>query len=107
MMATFAWARRLEGSGITVNVVHPGAVATRIGCVPGLIGIVWRVMMPFMISAERGADTPLYVALAPELAGVSGRYFKRRKEAEPNPLARDPALVARLWDATERLCRAR
>jgi NAD(P)-dependent dehydrogenase (short-subunit alcohol dehydrogenase family) len=103
MMATFAWAERLKGTGITANVVHPGVVATNIAKVPGLVGIAWRLMMPFMLSAERGADTPLHVALAPELDGVSGRYFKRRKEVQPNPLARDPGLVARLWADTERL----
>lgn len=103
MMATFAWAERLKGTGITANVVHPGVVATNIAKVPGLVGIAWRLMMPFMLSAERGADTPLHVALAPELEGVSGRYFKRRKEMRPNPLARDPGLVARLWADTERL----
>lgn len=103
MMATFAWAERLAGTGITANVVHPGVVATKIARVPGLIGIAWTLMMPFLISPERGADTPLHVALAPELAGITGRYFKRRQEVKPNPLARDPALVARLWAETERL----
>lgn len=104
MMATFAWAERLDGSGVTANVVHPGTVRTKIARVPGPIGLVWTVMMPFMISPERGADTPLHVALAPELERVSGRYFKRRREARPNPLARDKALVTRLWAETERLC---
>lgn len=103
MMATFAWAERLDGTGVTANVVHPGVVATNIGKVPGLVGIAWTVMMPFMLNAERGADTPVHVALAPELEGVSGRYFKRRKQVQPNPLARDPALAARLWAETERL----
>jgi NAD(P)-dependent dehydrogenase (short-subunit alcohol dehydrogenase family) len=103
MMASFGWAQRLESSGVTVNVVHPGTVATKIAKVPGVIGIAWTLLTPFMISAERGADTPLHVALAPELAGVSGRYFKRRKEVKPNPLARDQALAARLWAETERL----
>jgi NAD(P)-dependent dehydrogenase (short-subunit alcohol dehydrogenase family) len=104
MMATFAWAERLGGTGITANVVHPGMVATNIAKVPGVVGIAWRLMMPFMLSAERGADTPLHVALAPELENVSGRYFKRRKPVQPNPLARDAGLVARLSAETERLC---
>jgi len=103
MMATFAWAERLQGAGITANVVHPGLVATNIGKRPGMIGLLWKLGMPFMLRPERGADTPLHVALAPELEAVSGRYFKRRQEAEPNKLARDPALMARLWTETERL----
>lgn len=103
MMATFAWAERLGGSGVVANVVHPGVVATNIARVPGVIGVVWTLMMPFMLRPGRGADTPLYVALAPELAGVTGHYFKRRQPAEPNRRARDRALVERLWAATERL----
>jgi len=103
MMATFAWAERLGGSGIAANVVHPGVVATNIARVPGLIGVVWTLGMPFMLRPAKGADTPLHVALAPELAGVTGRYFKRRRSAEPNPLARDRALSERLWTETERL----
>lgn len=104
MVATFGWAERLAGSGVTANVVHPGVVATRIAQVPGLIGIAWRLMKPFLISPERGADTPLYVALAPELADVNGRYFKQRAEATPNPMAREAAVQSRLWSETERLC---
>ncbi|MBV9756701.1 MAG: SDR family oxidoreductase [Alphaproteobacteria bacterium] len=103
MMATFAWAERLGGSAITANVVHPGVVATNIARVPGLIGVVWTLGMPFMLRPAKGADTPLHVALAPELAGVTGQYFKRRRSAEPNPLARDQALIERLWTETERL----
>jgi retinol dehydrogenase-14 len=103
MMATFAWAERLDGSGVTANVVHPGVVATNIARVPGLIGVIWTLGMPFMLRPERGADTPLHVALAPELAGVTGHYFKRRQPAEPNRLARDRALIERLWTETERL----
>lgn len=103
MMATFAWAERLDGSGVTANVVHPGMVATSIARVPGVIGIAWRLMMPFMLRPERGADTPLHVALAPELAGVTGQYFKRRQPVAPNPRARDRALIERLWAETERL----
>ena len=103
MMATFAWAERLAGSGITANVVHPGVVATNIARVPGVIGIAWTLMMPFMLRPQRGADTPLHVALAPEVAGITGEYFKRRQPAAPNPLARDRTLVGRLWTKTERL----
>lgn len=103
MMATFGWAERLDGA-VSANVVHPGMVATKIGNVPGPIGIAWRLLMPFMISSERGADAPLHAALAPELDGVSGRYFKRRVPAQPNALAHDEALVGRLWTETERLC---
>lgn len=101
MMATFEWARRMPG--VAVNVVHPGVVATRIGAVPGPIGLGWALLRPFMISVEQGADTPLHVALSPLLEGVTGTYFKKRKPARANRLALDRALTARLWTETTRL----
>ncbi len=103
MMATFERARLLAGTGVDVNVVHPGVVSTDIGAVPGLIGFGWSLLRPFMIKPQQGADTPLHVALAPGLAGVTGRYFKKREEARPNRLALDRALTARLWAETVRL----
>ena len=103
MMATFERARRLNGTGVTVNVVHPGVVATKIGTVPGPIGFGWGLLRPFMIMPEKGADTPLHVALAPELEMVTGTYFKRRRSATPNRQALDRATVTRLWNETVRL----
>jgi NAD(P)-dependent dehydrogenase (short-subunit alcohol dehydrogenase family) len=101
MMASFEWARRLQG--VAVNVVHPGVVATQIGAVPGVIGFGWALLRPFMIGVEQGADTPLHVALSPQLTGVTGRYFKKRQPVRPNPQALDRAITARLWTETIRL----
>jgi NAD(P)-dependent dehydrogenase (short-subunit alcohol dehydrogenase family) len=102
MMATFELARRLEGSGVTVNVVHPGVVATNIFDLGGWKGGLVRSLMPlirlFLLSPEQGARTTLHVATAPELAGVTGRYFKNSQEAAHNPVADDRALSAALWD---------
>ena len=103
MMAAFERARRLAGSGITVNVVHPGVVATTLASVPGPIGWAWSLGKPFMISPERGADTPLHLALSPEVEGITGCYWKRRQQARPNPQALDQAVVRRLWNETARL----
>jgi NAD(P)-dependent dehydrogenase (short-subunit alcohol dehydrogenase family) len=103
MMTTFALARRLEGTGVTANVVHPGLVATGLVRSGGLIGLAWRWLAPLALTEEQGADTPLHAALAPELAHVSGVYFKNRQPAPPNRQARDPALQDRVWRATERL----
>ncbi len=103
MMATFERAQRLEGVKVTVNVVHPGVVATRFGDVGGPIELLWRVARPFLLTAEQGADTPLHLALSPLVEGQTGQYWKRRKPARPNRLALDAALVRRLWYATERL----
>lgn len=100
MMATFEWARRLDG--VDVNVVHPGVVATELGSIAGLAGLAWRLGKPFMISQEEGAQAPLHVALAPELTGVTGVFYNRRRPAKPNPLALDRALTMRLWSETLR-----
>ena len=101
MMTTFELAQRLDG--ITANVVHPGRVATGLVRTPGVIGLAWRLIALTSLTPEQGADTPLHAALAPELAGVTGQYFKDRRPAEPNRRARDPALRQAVWDATERL----
>ncbi len=103
MMATFEWSRRWAGSGVSVNVVHPGLVATQLASVPGPIGLAWRLAQPLMLSPERGSDTPLFVALSPTLEDVTGQYFKRRKPVRPNPQALSGELTRRLWAETERL----
>lgn len=103
MMVTFALARRLEGSGVTANVVHPGLVASGLVRSGGVIGLAWRCLAPFALSEEAGADTPLHVALSPDCAAISGAYFKRRRVAAPNPLALDVALGERVWAAVARL----
>ncbi len=110
MMATFELARRLEGSGVTINVVHPGVVATNIFNLGGWKGVLVQILMPlvrlFLLSPEQGAKTTLHVATAPELAGVTGRYFKDSKEAAHNPIADDRALSAALWERTLALTEA-
>ncbi len=103
MMTTFALAGRLSGTGVTANVAHPGAVATNLIRARGPIGLAWKLMAPFMLNEKEGADTPLYVALAPELSEARGEYFKKRKIVHPNPRALQPELRAAVWDATEEL----
>ncbi len=92
-------ARRVGGTSVTTYALHPGAVASNI----------WRALPRplqwlgklFMLSNEQGAETPLYCATAPELATTSGRYYDRRRELRPNPLAEDAALAKELWARTE------
>ena len=103
MMVTFAQARRLEGTGVMANVVHPGLVATGLVRTGGLIGLVWRCMRPMSLTEEQGAETPLYAALAPECASLNGVYLKNRRVVPPNPQALDPFLVERVWGATQSL----
>jgi hypothetical protein len=60
------------------------------------------VVKPFMLSPKRGAETSLYLATSPEVAGVSGQYFIKSKRAESSPLSRDPKVIADVWQWTEK-----
>ena len=94
-------ARRLTGTSVTASALHPGGVASNI----------WRslpqplqwLLKLFLDSNEKGARTPLYCATAPELRGVSGRYYDRCREVPANPVAESEALARELWDRTERV----
>ncbi|CAN5923059.1 SDR family oxidoreductase [soil metagenome] len=104
MMVTFAFARRLEGTGVVANVVHPGLVATGLVRTGGVIGLVWRALaLTAALSEQQGAVTPLHAALAPEFASASGLYLKDRRAVPPNPAARDRALGERVWRAVQGL----
>jgi NAD(P)-dependent dehydrogenase (short-subunit alcohol dehydrogenase family) len=98
-------ARRLSGKGITVNALHPGAVATRIWngaplWTQPLLSIFKRTSM---ISPAAGGDTLTYLATSPAVEGKSGLYFEQNRPSLPAPLAQDDALALRLWDESERL----
>jgi NAD(P)-dependent dehydrogenase (short-subunit alcohol dehydrogenase family) len=103
MMATFALAKRLEGSGVDAYVVHPGLVATGLVRAGGIIGFVWRCLSLLALTEQQGADTALHAALNPQFAGVSGVYIKDRRCAKPNPQALDPTQLELVWKATEQL----
>ena len=105
ILFTAELARRLEGSGVTVNSLHPGAVATRLGTNNGAWArALIRLLRPFFRTPDGGAATSIHLATAPELAGVSGRYFANRREKTPSAAARDPEAARRLWEVSERLC---
>ncbi len=103
MMTSFTWAARLQGTGVVANVVHPGTVATKLVRAPGAVGLAWRAMAPFVLTAEQGADTPLHVCLAPKYATLTGQYVKKRRSVRPNRRTRNKALVEQVWLATETL----
>lgn len=99
-------ARRLRGTGVTVNCLHPGTVATgygRDGDARGVLAFGLKVIKPFVLNPAQGARTSVYLASAPELADVSGQYFVRRRPASPTKVARDPEAALRLWEASEKL----
>jgi NAD(P)-dependent dehydrogenase (short-subunit alcohol dehydrogenase family) len=98
-------ARRLAGTGVTSNSVHPGSVATNIwsGAPLWAKPIIQVLLRPFFISAEQGGATLVQLAASPELEGVTGRYFEKGQAVDPAPLARDEALARRLWDVSAAL----
>ncbi len=100
---TFELARRLEGTGVTANCLHPGVVATNIwGADPPFIfKMIIAVVKPFMLSSKQGAEASLYLATSPDVAQTSGQYFVKSKPAQSSPLSRDPRIAAEIWGWTE------
>jgi NAD(P)-dependent dehydrogenase (short-subunit alcohol dehydrogenase family) len=101
-------ASRLAGTGVTVNAAHPGMIRTRIGQdgdLTGVARIVWPVLQWWRgRPPEDGSRVTLHLATAPELAGVSGKYFSTDLcEAEPSAMARDDAAAKRLWEMSAKL----
>jgi NAD(P)-dependent dehydrogenase (short-subunit alcohol dehydrogenase family) len=95
VLHTFALARRLSGSRICVNCLHPGVVATNL--LPRWLRLI-KPLLSQVIDVERGARTSLYLALAAEVAGVSGHYFDQHQNQQPAaPLANDLQLQESLW----------
>ena len=104
LLFAFELARRLEGSGVTSNAVHPGAVASGFGMSgAGWYGALTRLARPFLIGEEKGARTQIRVASDPALAAVTGRYFVRERQAKPPRAALDAAAAQRLWAESERI----
>jgi NAD(P)-dependent dehydrogenase (short-subunit alcohol dehydrogenase family) len=101
---TYELARRLEGTGVTANVLHPGAVASNFGeTARGPLRLLVKMLRPFMLSSERGADTAIWLASSPEVEGVSGKYFTKRKAISSSMESYDPEVARLLWEASERL----
>jgi len=99
-------ARRLAGTGVTANCLHPGFVTTRFGDeAGGLLSFGLRVAKRFALSPQQGAETLVYLASSPEVAGVTGTYFHKCRPATPTREAQDDEAARRLWTETARLAR--
>jgi NAD(P)-dependent dehydrogenase (short-subunit alcohol dehydrogenase family) len=101
---TFELARRLRGTAVTVNCLHPGVVATNIwpADAPLIFRMIMAVAKPFMLTPKRGAATSLYLATSPEVATVTGEYFIKSKRADSSPVSRDPKVIADICQWTEK-----
>jgi len=97
-------ARRLEGSGVTANCLHPGFVATRFGDASGGLGsFVVKTAKKFALTPEEGAKTIIYLASSAEVNGVSGKYFHKCQQELPSAEAQNDADARRLWDISVQL----
>jgi NAD(P)-dependent dehydrogenase (short-subunit alcohol dehydrogenase family) len=104
ILFTRALVRRLEGTGVTANSLHPGFVNTRIGeGGKGFGSAVFGFLKTFAISPEKGAQTIIYLASSNDVAKTTGLYFYKCKPVEPSKLAQDDAVAERLWQETAKL----
>ena len=101
ILFTHELARRLEGTGVTTNCLHPGIVATNLladaGGLPRKLKAVTRIIS---VDAEAGARTSVYLASSEEVEGVSGRYFVKERPVDSSPESYDEAVARRLWDVS-------
>ena len=94
-------ARRLEGSGVTVNCLHPGVIATGLFRVlPKILELPLRI---FLSSPETGAETSVYLASSPDVEGVTGKYFIKKRAVASSPESQNAESARRLWEVSERL----
>jgi len=104
ILFTIELARRLEGTGVTANCLHPGFVRSEFGTrTNGLLRLGIGIARPFGRTPEQGARTSIYLATSPEVANVTGRYFVDCHPAQPRPQATDPQMARRLWELSERM----
>lgn len=104
VLFTVELAHRLDPTDVTVNCVHPGAVRTRFGHgTGGTFGLLVKLARPFERTPAKGAETVMWLATAPELAGVSGHYWADKRLKRPNPAAEDHELTRRLWEVSAEL----
>jgi NAD(P)-dependent dehydrogenase (short-subunit alcohol dehydrogenase family) len=96
-------AARLDPGEVVAACLHPGMVATGIGQRGGLLELGWRVLKPFMLSPEKGAETSVFLATVPDAKFFHGGYVIRKALTQPDPAALDSGLARRLWDESAQL----
>jgi len=101
VLFTYELSRRLEGSGVTANALHPGFVASGFAKNNGLL---FRIFMPLAqlgaLSPEEGARTSIYLASSPDVEGVSGKYFTKELAVQSDPASYDEQTARQLWDVS-------
>jgi len=103
---TYELARKIKGTGVTANALHPGVVATNIGShdsSPFITRFIWKIFKVFMSSPDKGAQTSIFLASSPDVDGVSGKYFVKSKETRSSKESYDESVGQRLWQVSEEL----
>jgi NAD(P)-dependent dehydrogenase (short-subunit alcohol dehydrogenase family) len=105
VLFTYELARRLEGTGVTATVLHPGVVRTAFGAEDSgrWMRLLQPLVRPFMKTPEQGAATPIFLASSPEVAGVTGAYFAARRPKRSAKASYDRDLARRLWEVSAEL----
>jgi NAD(P)-dependent dehydrogenase (short-subunit alcohol dehydrogenase family) len=104
ILFTHELARRLEGTGVTANCLHPGVVSTGFNKNNGiLVRLGMTIARPFLISAEKGAHTIVYLASSPDVEGVTGEYFVNCTAMSSSPVSYDDEVAQRLWEVSASL----
>ncbi len=106
VLFTYELAHRLQGTGVTVNCLHPGFVATNIaqGNLPPIARTLAKFILSFFgTSPEEGAKTSIYLASSPDVEGVTGKYFVKSTPKQSTPISYDESLQQRLWEESAKL----
>ena len=98
LLFTYELARKLKGTEITVNALHPGTVRTNFGnTARGIYRFLFNLYVPFMRTPGKGSETVVFLAESPGLEGISGKYFYDKKEIKSVRESNDPEIADRLW----------
>jgi len=108
ILFTYELARRLEGTGVTANCLHPGVVVTgfgqnNTGVAGRLFSLFHAVGRPFLLTPEKGARTSVYLASSPAVEAVTGKYFANGREQKSSAMSYDADIARRLWEVSEAL----
>lgn len=96
--------KRLQGTNVTANCLHPGIVASNFPSgTNGLMGFFLKIYKPFLITVEKGAETQIYLATSSEVEGVTGEYFAKKKIAAITSEAKNESVAKRLWEVSEKM----
>jgi len=104
ILFTHELAKRLQGTNVTANCLHPGTVATNFGNDNGpVLSFIIKLVMRTGISPEKGAETSVYLASSPDVEGVTGKYFSDCREVRSSNESYDDAIAQRLWEVSAEL----